>query len=153
MRAIVQRVMGAGVTVAGKSVGEFVGPGLVVLLGVFADDTPEDMEFMVKKLLAIRLFNNSQGKPWAASVVEVGGSLLMVSQFTLCHVWKGNKPDFHRAMKAEAAKAMFDDMVGRMKAAYAPEKICTGEFGAWMSVNLCNDGPVTVVVDSRNGKE
>lgn len=175
MRAVVQRVLQASVGVltdTGLVPVSTIGPGLMVLVGVYADDTETDMDYIAKKLLALRLFSSgsataaaepdsaasptsptspvgSDGKPWSKNVTDVNGSVLLVSQFTLCHVLKGNKPDFHNAMKGPEARVLFDKMAEVMRGAYLPERIQQGAFGEHMHVGLINDGPVTITLDSR----
>jgi D-tyrosyl-tRNA(Tyr) deacylase len=95
-------------------------------------------------------FAASAGKPWSRNVMEVNGSVLLVSQFTLCHVLKGNKPDFHNAMKGGEAKVLYDKMQTLMGTIYRPERILPGAFGEHMHVSLVNDGPVTLTLDSKN---
>ena len=148
MRAIIQRVATASVSVGEKPVSA-IGHGLCVLIGIFDGDTDKDLEYIVRKLLNIRLFDSQEGKGWTRNVTEVDGSLLLVSQFTLCHVLKGNKPDFHNAMKGSDSKPMFDQLVAACAAGYKPNKIATGAFGEYMHVSIVNDGPVTITLDSR----
>lgn len=151
MRAIIQRVSGASVTVGERTVGG-IQQGLCVLLGIAATDVQEDADYILKKLLQIRLFPSVDGKAWVRNVMEMDGGVLLVSQFTLCHVLKGNKPDFHNAMKTGDAQAMFDRIVASAKSAYKAERISTGEFGAYMQLGIQNDGPVTITLDSREGR-
>ncbi|KAJ2898415.1 D-tyrosyl-tRNA(Tyr) deacylase [Coemansia aciculifera] len=150
MRAVLQKVLQASVTVGGKVVGE-IGPGVCVLVGISRDDTPEDMEYMAKKVLGMRVFASSDtGNMWAKGVQDMGLQVLCVSQFTLYgKSTKGSKPDFHEAMKSDESRLFFDKFVQRLGQLYDPTKIETGEFGAMMQVSLVNDGPVTLQLDSR----
>jgi D-tyrosyl-tRNA(Tyr) deacylase len=147
MRAVLQRVSSASVANAGECVGE-IGAGLVVLLGVEQADGPEDVEWLAAKICALRLFPDGSAA-WARSVVEMGGGLLVVSQFTLhASTKKGTKPSWHRAAKPEQAEGLYEAMVARLGALLG-RAVATGKFGAMMEVALVNDGPVTVVIDSR----
>ncbi|KAJ2640807.1 D-tyrosyl-tRNA(Tyr) deacylase [Coemansia sp. RSA 1694] len=150
MRAVLQRVLQASVTVGGKVVGE-IGPGVCVLVGISRDDTPEDMEYMARKVLGMRVFESSEtGNMWARGVQDMGLQVLCVSQFTLyAKSTKGSKPDFHEAMKSDESRQFFDAFVQRLGQLYSPAKVETGEFGAMMRVSLINDGPVTLQLDSR----
>jgi D-aminoacyl-tRNA deacylase len=147
MRVIIQRVNSASVTVQEKVISK-IGKGLLCLVGVGDDDTKEDSEFISRKILNLRLWEDKDGKRWNKSVMDMKYEVLLVSQFTLYSVLKGNKPDFHKAMKPELSQEFFDTFVKEMKAKYEP--IQTGEFGAYMNVDLQNDGPITIVIDSRN---
>ncbi len=147
MIAVVQRVSAAGVTVDGKTVGQ-IGLGLLVLLGVAEGDGPEDMAYIVRKTANLRIFERD-GK-MTDSVQDIGGSLLVVSQFTLLgDVRRGNRPDFMRAAAPDIAQAMYNDCVDAFRAAGLP--VQTGVFGAHMEVSSVNDGPVTILLDSRKG--
>lgn len=147
MIAVVQRVSAAGVTVDGKTVGQ-IGLGLLVLLGVAEGDGPEDMAYIVRKTANLRIFERD-GK-MTDSVQDIDGSLLVVSQFTLLgDVRRGNRPDFMRAAAPDIAQAMYNDCVDAFRAAGLP--IQTGVFGAHMEVSSVNDGPVTILLDSRKG--
>jgi D-tyrosyl-tRNA(Tyr) deacylase len=149
MRAVLQRVACAEVTVSGRSVGK-IGRGLMALIGIGRDDTPADAAWLVNKLLAARLFE-AGGKQWAGSVRSLGLEVLLVSQFTLHgNVSRKPKPDFHRAMGGEDARAAFDAFVAAMRVAHGAERVATGEFGAMMEVSLVNSGPVTLLIDSKN---
>jgi D-tyrosyl-tRNA(Tyr) deacylase len=152
MRAIIQRVGAAAVTVGGSTVGA-IDRGLCVLVGIANGDTDSDLEYIAKKLLAIRLFPDANGKNWTKSVVDIEGSLLLVSQFTLCHVLKGNKPDFHNAMNGAESRPMFDKLVMTIQKAYRTDRVATGAFGEHMQVNIVNDGPVTITLDSRESSQ
>ncbi|XP_041960547.1 LOW QUALITY PROTEIN: D-aminoacyl-tRNA deacylase 1 [Alosa sapidissima] len=147
MKAIIQRVTQASVTVGEQQISS-IGRGLCVLLGISTEDTQKDVDYMVRKILSLRVFEDEAGRPWAKSVVDRELEVLCVSQFTLQCVLKGNKPDFHRAMPAELAQPFYSAMLERMREAYTPERIKDGQFGAYMQVHIQNDGPVTIELDS-----
>ncbi|GAA5817792.1 hypothetical protein MFLAVUS_011348 [Mucor flavus] len=148
MKAVLQRVTKASVTVDDKVVGS-IGKGICVLLGIGSDDTDKDVDYMVNKILNVRVFDDN-GVMWKKGVKDAGLELLCVSQFTLQSITtKGNKPDFHRAMKTESAKCMYEQFLQKLGKTYDSSKIQDGEFGAMMIVNISNDGPVTLELDSR----
>ncbi|OPY69466.1 MAG: D-tyrosyl-tRNA(Tyr) deacylase [Syntrophorhabdaceae bacterium PtaU1.Bin034] len=146
MRAVIQRVKEAKVLVEGRTVGE-IGAGLMVLVGIGREDTIRDMDWMVEKIVNLRIFETEEGK-LDRSLLDIGGSLLLVSQFTLhgdCR--KGRRPSFSDAMEAGEAKKFFGLFVEK-----AREKVGhveTGVFQAMMDVHLVNQGPVTLVLDSK----
>jgi D-tyrosyl-tRNA(Tyr) deacylase len=146
MRAVIQRVKEASVTVDGVVVGS-IGKGLMVLVGVGKDDAERDLDWMIEKIINLRIFEDSSGR-FDTSLLDIGGELLLVSQFTLhgdCR--KGRRPSFSDAMPAEQAREMFERLVAK-----AREKVAhveTGVFQAMMDVHLVNDGPVTLIIDSR----
>lgn len=145
MRALVQRVRGARVTVEGEPVGA-IATGLLVFVGAEADDTLDDASFIERKVTSLRIFQDADGK-MNLSVKDVGGSLLVVSQFTLCaDIGKGARPSFMGAMAPAAARPLIEAMVARLRNEIPVE---TGRFGADMQVELTNDGPVTLWLDSR----
>jgi D-tyrosyl-tRNA(Tyr) deacylase len=147
MRAVVQRVVSARVRVGERTVGE-IARGLVVLLGVGRDDTAADVGYVVAKIRDMRVFDGDGGKPMDRSVADIGGAVLVVSQFTLYgDMRKGRRPAFDAAASADAARTMYEDVVRELRAAHLP--VSTGEFQAMMQVELVNDGPVTVLLDSR----
>jgi D-tyrosyl-tRNA(Tyr) deacylase len=147
VRAVVQRVQRASVTVSGVARGR-IESGLLVLLGTMQDDTDVDLAWMVRKLSTLRVFPDAEGK-MNRSVVDVGGAILLVSQFTVCaDIAKGTRPSFSRAMVPARAQEMLERARAAL-AAFAPTE--TGEFGAHMEVELVNDGPVTLWLDSRRG--
>ena len=147
MRAVVQRVRSARVEVAARVVGE-IAHGLLVLVGVGRDDTDDDVRYMAGKLLQLRLFDAIDGRPNDRTVLEAGGALLVVSQFTLYgDVRKGRRPSFDAAAAPDHARRLYEHLVRELAA--APVRVATGEFRASMDVTLVNDGPVTILVDSR----
>jgi len=147
MRVVVQRVAQASVTVDGQICGK-IGAGLLVLAGFEAEDSAADLDWMVGKLLRLRLFADEAGV-MNRSVQEVGGEMLAVSQFTLyASVKKGNRPSWSRAARGEISQPLFADFVTRLEAALG-KPVATGIFGADMQVALVNDGPVTLSIDSR----
>ncbi|KAL3820394.1 hypothetical protein ACJIZ3_006299 [Penstemon smallii] len=149
MRAVVQRVASATVEVEGRMVSA-IGPGLLVLVGLHETDVESDAEYICRKVLNMRLFPNEiTGKNWDQNVMQKNYEVLLVSQFTLYGVLKGNKPDFHVAMPPEAAKPFYASLVERFQKAYRSDAVKDGIFGAMMKVNLVNDGPVTMQLDSR----
>lgn len=148
MRLVIQRVSRAQVTVDGALVGR-IGPGLMVLVGVEDGDAERDLALCTDKVAGLRIFEDEQGK-MNRSVQEVGGSVLLVSQFTLLgDARHGRRPSFSHAARPEAAAPMVDAMAQRLRAQGIPVE--TGRFQAHMQVELVNDGPVTICLDSRQG--
>ena len=146
MRVVVQRVRRARVTVGDEVVGE-IGQGLLVLLGVTHDDTIDDARWLAEKTIGLRIFADAEGK-MNRSVVDVGGGVLVVSQFTLygdCR--KGRRPSFIDAAPQETAIPLYEALVNAVRALGVPT--ATGRFQAMMDVELVNDGPVTLIVDSK----
>ncbi len=147
MRAVVQRVSRASVRIGG-AVRAAIGPGLLVLLGVEAADTEEDVAWFSGKLARLRIFSDAQGL-MNRSVQEVGGEILVVSQFTLfASTRKGNRPSFANAARPETAIPLYEAFVRRLEAD-SGRPVATGEFGADMQVELVNDGPVTIWFDTK----
>jgi D-tyrosyl-tRNA(Tyr) deacylase len=148
MRAVVQRVLRASVTVEGAVVGE-IGPGLLVLVGVAADDTEEDLAWLAGKIVGQKLFPDESGRMNLSVTESGGGGVLVVSQFTLlASTRKGTKSSWHRAAGPEVAVPLYERFVRKMEELLG-RPVATGEFGAMMEVALVNDGPVTLVLDSR----
>ena len=146
MRAVVQRVSRASVYVTGMPVGE-IGPGLLVLLGVARQDTPVDVEYLADKVIGLRIFEDADGK-MNRSVLEMGGSVLVVSQFTLYgDVRRGKRPSFDDAATPPIAKEFYELFVQRIRRAGIQCE--TGRFQEMMQVSLVNEGPVTILIDSR----
>lgn len=147
MRVVVQRVEKARVEVAGRVTGE-IGLGLMVLLGVAPEDTAEDVEWLAGKLVGLRIFNDAEGV-MNRSVADVGGRVLLVSQFTLhASTKKGNRPSYTGAARPEVAEPLYQAMKARLESLLG-RPVPTGVFGADMQVHLVNDGPVTLAMDSR----
>ena len=145
MRFVVQRVTHASVTVDGNVIGK-VGQGFMVLIGVSDEDTKETADKMVKKLLGLRIFEDENGKT-NLDIHTVGGSLLLISQFTLYADCKhGNRPSFIKAGKPDMANEMYEYIIAKCREQV--ETVETGEFGADMKVELLNDGPFTILLDS-----
>jgi D-tyrosyl-tRNA(Tyr) deacylase len=148
MRAVIQRVLEASVTVDGKIVSA-IGPGLLVLLGVGHVDGQEDIEWLVKKVAGLRIFNDQDGV-MNRSVVEMGGEALVVSQFTLmASTKKGNRPSYIGAAGHEKAIPMYEAFCRSLEQSIG-RPVATGIFGADMKVHLVNDGPVTICIDTKN---
>jgi D-tyrosyl-tRNA(Tyr) deacylase len=146
MRAVLQRVTRASVRVGGETVGE-IGGGLVVLLGVARDDTAEDARYVLEKTLGLRVFDDAEGR-MNLSVLEVCGGLLVVSQFTIYgDVRRGRRPSWFDAAPPELAESMYELFVA--EARRSVESVATGSFRRMMEVELVNDGPVTILLDSR----
>jgi len=147
MRALVQRVSEAGVRVDGAVVGA-IGKGLVVLAGMAADDGDDDIDWIARKIVALRIFDDAAGV-MNRSVIETGGDILAVSQFTLyASTRKGNRPSWSGAAPPEIAQPKFTAFVAALARAFG-KAVATGVFGAHMQVALVNDGPVTIALDSR----
>lgn len=149
MRALLQRVSEASVEIEGSLLGK-IGPGLLIFLGVADDDDRADLDYLGKKIPALRIFSDLDGK-MNRSVAESGGSVLLISQFTLyADNSKGNRPSFFQAAKAEKATLMYEQLKSQLREAGL--KVEAGKFGADMKVRLLNDGPVTILLDSREGR-
>ena len=147
MRAVIQRVSEASVTVGGRVTGS-IEHGLLVLVGIAGDDTDEDIAWLAGKIAGQKLFADESGR-MNLSVTETGGGVLVVSQFTLlASTRKGTKPSWHRAAAPEAAVPLYEKFVTAIEFAVG-HPVATGEFGAMMEVELVNDGPVTLILDSR----
>ena len=146
MRAVVQRVTRASVKVEGEIVGE-IGSGLVVLLGVAGDDTEQDIKYLVEKIAALRIFEDEQER-MNLSVKDIGGAMLVVSQFTLYgDVRRGLRPSWSEAAPPEVAEPLYEAFVAGAKKRV--DHVATGSFRRMMQVELVNDGPVTILLDSR----
>lgn len=148
MRTVIQRVSRASVTIQG-TVHATIDEGLLVLLGIEPSDTEEDVEWLVKKTAQLRIFNDAQGI-MNRSLIDTGGSALVVSQFTLFASYKkGNRPSYIRAASHDIAVPLYESFCRRLSLAL-DRPVETGVFGADMQVELLNDGPVTICMDSRN---
>ena len=147
MRAVIQRVTSARVRVGERVTGE-IARGLLVLLGVGRGDSIADVQYVAGKIRDLRLFESGAGKPMDRSVTDIGGAVLVVSQFTLYgDVRRGRRPAFDDAAPPAVARDLYEALVRELREAHVP--VSTGEFQAMMHVELVNDGPVTVLVDSR----
>ena len=148
MRLLLQRVSEASVSIAGSEKSR-IGPGMLILLGIEQEDGPGDIEWLVAKVLSLRIFEDNDGK-MNRSLPEVGGEVLIVSQFTLhARVKKGTRPSFERAARPEIAVPLYERFIATFEGGLG-KAVGTGEFGAMMQVALINDGPVTIWLDSKN---
>ncbi len=147
MRAVLQKVSKAVVTVEDEVVSS-IGNGLLILLGIEDADTEEDIEWLVKKMIQLRIFNDENGV-MNRSVKDVAGDVIIVSQFTLhANTKKGNRPSYIRASKPDFAVPMYEKFIRKTETVLG-KKVGTGKFGAMMDVELVNDGPVTIIIDSK----
>lgn len=147
MRVVLQRVAHASVTVEEKVIGK-IQRGFLLLVGVTHDDAMEDMEYLIRKIVQMRIFEDEEGK-LNRSIQDIGGEILSVSQFTLyADTKKGNRPSFSKAAPGDVALEMFEQFNGLLRDTGIPVE--TGQFGADMKVELLNDGPVTILLDSKN---
>jgi D-aminoacyl-tRNA deacylase len=148
MRAVIQRVTKASVTINGK-IKSSVGKGLLVLIGIEEADDDTDLEWLCNKIVQLRIFDDSNGV-MNLSLIETGGDILAVSQFTLhAKTKKGNRPSYIRAAQPATAIPLYNKFVVRLSE-LAGRVTATGEFGAMMQVELVNDGPVTIIIDTKN---
>lgn len=148
MRAVIQRVSRASVTIEGK-IKSAIGHGLLILVGIEDADTEEDVEWLCGKIVGLRIFND-EGGVMNISLRDVDGEILLVSQFTLhASTKKGNRPSYIRASKPDIAIPLYGRIIDRL-GAHLGKPVLTGEFGADMKVELLNDGPVTIVIDTKN---
>lgn len=148
MRVVIQRVSQAAVTIGG-AVKASIQAGLLVLLAIEESDSPEDIEWLSGKIVRLRIFKDEQGL-MNRSVQETGGAILLISQFTLfASTKKGNRPSFSRSARPEVAVPLYEQFIQRLTLDLG-RTIQTGEFGADMKVSLINDGPVTIIIDSKN---
>ena len=147
MRSVIQRVTEAGVAINGRTTAS-ISKGLLVLLAVEEADTAEDIEWLSGKIVRLRIFNDDAGV-MNRSVQETGGEILLVSQFTLfAGTRKGNRPSYSRSARPEIAVPLYEQFIARLTADLG-KPVRTGEFGADMQVSLVNDGPVTIIIDSK----
>lgn len=152
MRIIAQRVLDASVSVEGKVISK-IGKGILILVGFCKGDNKDTIDNMVSKTINMRLWE-AEGKAWAASVKDIDGEIMVVSQFTLFGTLKkGNKPDFHGALAANDAKFLYDTYVAQLRAKFGENKVQTGQFQAHMVVSSSNDGPVTLIHEKLEEKE
>ena len=148
MRIVLQRVKSASVSIEGSVVGE-INQGFLLLVGVGPDDTGDDASYLARKIAGMRIFSDENGK-MNLSIDQVGGKILSVSQFTLfADTKKGNRPSFTGAESPEAANQLYEEFNEKLRTEYGLT-VETGEFGADMQVSLVNDGPVTIILDTKN---
>lgn len=148
MRIVIQRVTRASVTIA-DHVKSKIGKGYLILLGIEADDTTDDIDWLVKKIIGLRVFDDENGV-MNLSIMDTGGDIIVVSQFTLMASYKkGNRPSWIRAAKHDISIPLYNEFVSRLTTALG-KPVGTGEFGAEMKVELINDGPVTICMDTKN---
>ena len=146
MKAVIQRVLSASVSIKKQKI-SWIDQGFLVLLGIEKDDSKEDLDYMLNKTVGLRIFKDNN-KNMNLSIQDVGGEVLVVSQFTLCaDTRKGHRPSFIRAAEPEIAKKTYEEFCTKLQAENIP--VQTGMFGAMMEVELLNDGPVTILFDSR----
>lgn len=148
MRLVIQRTSQASVTINGKKVAQ-IGLGLLILVGIEPADADGDIDWLVKKVSQLRIFDD-ENKVMNKSVVDVSGEIIVVSQFTLhANTKKGNRPSYIRAAMPETAIPLYEKFIKELQL-LVPGRIQTGQFGAMMDVALVNDGPVTIIIDSKN---
>lgn len=148
MKVVIQRVSRASVTIANKKVA-VINQGLLILLGVVNEDTLDDIKWLSRKIINLRIFNDASGV-MNKSLEAINGEVILVSQFTLhASTKKGNRPSYIKAAKPEIAVPLYEDFIKQLESDLG-KKIQTGEFGADMKVDLTNDGPVTIIIDSKN---
>lgn len=148
MRVVIQRVKECSVEIQ-NNVKSSIGKGLLVFLGIENDDGPEDIDWLCKKIVQLRIFDDKEGI-MNLSVADVGGEILVISQFTLhAKTKKGNRPSYIKAAKPDVAIPLYDKFVEKLGLQTGKE-IKTGEFGALMQISLINDGPVTIIIDTKN---
>ena len=149
MKAVIQRVSSASVTVDDKKISE-IGSGFLILLGIAQEDEERDIDYLVKKTAGLRIFKDDR-QNMNLSIQDVGGEILVVSQFTLCaDTRRGNRPSFVGAAEPKMAENMYDHYCKKLQLLNIP--VSKGQFGASMDVGLINDGPVTIILDSRKDK-
>lgn len=148
MRVVIQRVQHASVTINGQVKSAIKG-GLMILVGICDEDGKDDIEYLTKKIINLRIFNDEQGV-MNLSVKDVNGEILLISQFTLmASTKKGNRPSYIKAARPEISIPLYESLIQSLEGALK-RKIGTGEFGADMKVELLNDGPVTIIIDSKH---
>jgi D-tyrosyl-tRNA(Tyr) deacylase len=148
MRVVIQRVSSASVVIGDEKVAQ-IEKGLLILLGIEQQDTTEDISWLTRKIAGLRIFNDNDGI-MNLSLMDVEGDAIVVSQFTLhASVKKGNRPSYIRAAKPDIAVPLYENFIEQFEKTIG-KKVGTGTFGADMKVSLCNDGPVTIVIDSKN---
>lgn len=147
MRAVIQRVKSASVMIDGQIKSE-IGTGLLIFVGIEEDDDQEDIDWLCGKILRLRIFDDSGGI-MNLSVADISGDIMVISQFTLfASTRKGNRPSYIKAAKPEIANNLYEQFISELKRGYQKE-VKTGEFGALMKISLLNDGPVTIIIDTK----
>ena len=148
MRVVIQRVSSASVSIE-ENQKAYIDKGLLILLGITSDDNEEDIEWLCKKIVQLRIFNDQNGL-MNCSALDIDAQFLVVSQFTLfAKTKKGNRPSFIKAASPEIAVTLYQKFLHKLNE-YSSKEIKCGEFGANMKIELCNDGPVTIIMDSKN---
>lgn len=146
MKAVLQRVLSAGVTIDGQTVAQ-IGPGLMILLGIAEGDTSKEAQFLAEKVAGLRIFSDTEDK-MNLSLLDIGGNALVVSNFTLCaDSKKGRRPSYTAAARPEQAEPLYELFVSQLAQAGVPQ-VQTGRFGADMKISILNDGPVTIILDT-----
>lgn len=149
MRALIQRVSEGGVFIKEENYSRKIGKGMVILLGISEDDKPGDADYVAEKCVNLRIFEDGQGKI-NLSLKDVEGEILLISQFTLYgDTRKGNRPSFNKAAKPDQAIELYKQFADKIKSLIGSDKLKEGIFGAMMEVTIINDGPVTVLVESK----
>lgn len=149
MRAVIQRVSEASVAIDGE-VKSSIKHGLLLLLGIETDDMDDDIQWLTQKIIQMRIFGDVDGK-MNLSVQDIGGDILVVSQFTLfASTKKGNRPSFIKSAKPDIAIPLYEKFLNSVKSTIGDERVQSGVFGADMKISLLNDGPVTIIIDSKN---
>lgn len=148
MRAVIQRVSQASVEVEGKPNGQ-IGKGVMILLGIEYEDTEEDIQWLAAKIAKLRIFEDEQGVN-NLSLLDVDGDAMIISQFTLhASTKKGNRPSYLKAARPDVSVPLYNKFIGQFEEEIG-KKVATGEFGAHMDIHLTNDGPVTILIDTKN---
>lgn len=149
MRVVIQRVSSGGVIVKSENYSQEIGKGLVILLGISASDREEDSIFLADKCSNLRVFED-QNEKMNLSIKDIDGEVLVISQFTIYgDAQRGNRPSFTSAARSEIAIPLYEKFIDRIKSNLSEEKVKTGIFGAMMEVKIFNDGPVTIIIDSK----
>jgi len=149
MKAVIQRVSKASVTIEEKKVAS-IGNGLLILLGIVNEDTQEDINWLTNKIVNLRIFEDEK-KVMNNSLIDINGEAIVVSQFTLqANTKKGNRPSYIKAAKPDVAIPLYEAFVKELQMKLGKQQVQTGEFGADMKVELLNDGPVTIIIDTKN---
>ncbi|AQZ10161.1 DTD1 (YDL219W) [Zygosaccharomyces parabailii] len=150
MKVVLQKVSQAAVTVESRVVSS-IKSGYFLLVGISTEDTMEDVERLSNKVLTIRVFGDDDASFWKKNIKEANGEILSVSQFTLmARTKKGTKPDLHMAQKGHLAKELYEKFLSLLRQGLGQDKVQDGEFGAMMSCSLTNEGPITIILDTKN---